>query len=545
MPPGDFRSPRRRRCLIGALTVLALALVLFVAYRGRPSPAVHEPATTPSPAGGPFLEPRPVTLAPGLHLLGDLAPAAAYVVETPSGLVLIDSGIETDGRSLKEQMRSLGLDWRRTRAILLTHAHGDHSGGAAGLARATGATVYAGAGDAAVLRAGEPREAFYSSFALPQGMQPVPTRVDVELRGGETIEVGNARFQVLAAPGHSPGSICYLLTRSARRVLFSGDVIMSLSVNDRGRSLYSRPLGTYPAYLAPRYRGDARAFLRTFRSLRAMPAPDLVLPGHPRDDRTPQSPVMTQDRWAALLDRGIREMEQLLQRYERDGALFLDDRPKKLLRGCYYLGDCKGVAVYGFFAASRFFLVNAPGGPGLRAFVVGRLAQLGLEPTKPSAVFLTSANAAAAAGLEGLLGGGTCRVVAPAVTRKAIEHVCPPGTTIIEPEELSRRSGCEVKAITTGGPGGGSIAYLVRWEGKSVLFSGPLPLKPLPAASKETLRETVLSLGTVGDFRDALDRLRAVKPDLWLPAVPANGQNANLDVGEWSLVLSRNEDLIR
>jgi hypothetical protein len=49
-----------------------------------------------------------------------------------------------------------------------------------------------------------------------------------------------------------------------------------------------RPLGTYSAYMPPRYRGDARAYAASLRALRALPVPDLVLPGHPRADRTPQ-----------------------------------------------------------------------------------------------------------------------------------------------------------------------------------------------------------------------------------------------------------------
>jgi hypothetical protein len=89
------------------------------------------------------------------------------------------------------------------------------------------------------------------------------------------------------------------------------------------------------------------------------------------------------------------------------------------------------------------------------------------------------------------------------------------------------------------------MAYLIRWEGKSVLLSGRFPMTPSRTASKETLREMALSLGTAGEFRDALDRLRDVNPDLWLPAVPVNGQNANLDVGEWSTILAWNEDRVR
>src|SRR5262249_28159497 len=160
-----------------------------------------------------ILEPFPVTLAPGVHLLGALVPAAAYVVETSNGLVLIDTGMESDARSVKQQMKYLGLDWHRLQAILLTHAHGDHSGGAGRLRGATGARIYVGTGDASVLRTGEPREAFYSTFFVPDNVKPVPTVVDVELSGGETIEVGDTRIQVLATPGHSPGSTCYLMER--------------------------------------------------------------------------------------------------------------------------------------------------------------------------------------------------------------------------------------------------------------------------------------------------------------------------------------------
>src|SRR5262249_31541573 len=159
----------------------------------------------------PRLDFAPVTLARGLHLLGGLSPAAAYVVETPAGLVLIDAGLEPDAHSVKAQMTSLRLDWRQLRAILLTHAHGDHSGGAEHLRAATGARIYAGSGDSAVLRAGGPRDAIYSTFFVPDDIRPVRTVVDVELHGGETLEFGDAHFRTIAAPGHTPGSVCYLL----------------------------------------------------------------------------------------------------------------------------------------------------------------------------------------------------------------------------------------------------------------------------------------------------------------------------------------------
>ncbi|HMF14026.1 MAG TPA: MBL fold metallo-hydrolase [Gemmataceae bacterium] len=535
-----------RRLFLGGLTALVLALALYAAYRSQSAAKGRRPGDSPESTGRTILEPYPVTLAPGLHLLGGLAPAAAYVVETSGGLVLIDAGMESDARSVKQQMKYLGLDWHGLRAILLTHAHGDHSGGAERLRAATGARIYAGAGDASVLRAGQPREAFYSTFYVPDTVKPVETVVDVELSGGETIEVGDARFQVLATPGHSPGSTCYLVEHGGLRVLFSGDVIMSLAGNDDSRSPYARSLGTYTTYLAPRYRGDARAFLATLRSLRDLPAPDLVLPGHPRMDAEPQNAAMTQTRWETLLEGGIREMEQLLERYARDGLLFLDDLPKELLPGLYYLGDRQGVAVYGLSAGSRFFLVNAPGIQGFSAFAKARLRQLGLEAKSPNAVLLTSVSATDAAGIRDLLETWPkCQVVASPEARPVIQEACAAGTDIVAPDEFSRRNWIEVEPLLLSGRMLRSTAYVVHWEGKAVLFSGRIPLKAPRAARWQVMRDFARSLGDTTEVRDALAQLRKLKPDLWLPALPADGQNANLYPGEWTQVLGENEELLR
>src|SRR3954471_5062060 len=99
------------------------------------------------------------TLAPGLHYLGRLFPSAAYCIETADGLVLIDSVVKPDAPVLRQELAELGLDWKRLRAILITHVHGDHTGGAGFLRAQTGAKIYAGRGDAAVLGEGTPREA--------------------------------------------------------------------------------------------------------------------------------------------------------------------------------------------------------------------------------------------------------------------------------------------------------------------------------------------------------------------------------------------------
>src|SRR5262249_31353859 len=150
-----------------------------------------------------------ITVVPGIHLIGNVGPAAAYAIETSEGLLLIDAGLDRDARALQAELAKLGLDWMSIRAIFLTHVHGDHSGGAERLRTATGATVHAGRADASTLRAGAPREAFYSIYDMPDH-SPHATTIDVELEGDELFEFPGVRIQALEASGHTPGSICYL-----------------------------------------------------------------------------------------------------------------------------------------------------------------------------------------------------------------------------------------------------------------------------------------------------------------------------------------------
>jgi glyoxylase-like metal-dependent hydrolase (beta-lactamase superfamily II) len=478
-------------------------------------------------------------MLPGVYMLGGLSPSAAYAIETPEGLVLVDSGLESDASLLKSQLKTLELDWKQVRAVLITHAHLDHSGGAEHLRVEAGAKIYAGQGDAGVLKAGGPHDAFFSAFALPGGRLH-PTKVDVELKGGELMAFGDVRIRALATPGHTPGSMCYLLERADRRILFSGDVISSMLGDERSHVRIAQPLGTYSAYLPPRYRGDARTFLKSLRTLRAMPVPDLVLPGHPRADPTPQDPGLTQARWEQLLDRGIADMATLQARYDADGLDFLDGRPMRLLPDLYYLGDYRDAAIYGFFASSELIVVDAPGGPGLLPFIKGRLQELGLKPADPAAVLLTSCDRTATAGLADLVRECHPRViVAPTGVRK-LKESCPAGTMILSADEWPSRAGFEVTPIPLRGRGEAPIAYRVRWAGKIVLFSGRIPIQRKVQTDADLFADIATSRKLTLDYLFSVFRLGEAKPDLWLPAVPVDGQNANLYDSEWQDVLADN-----
>src|SRR5262249_36135747 len=116
-----------------ALIILAVSLHrIWLPVSGRQDQTQDNSASSQVAAG-----PARGIVAPGVHFLNNLGPAAAYVIETSDGLVLVDSGLESDGAAIKRDFRYRKLDLTRLRAVLLTHAHGDHSLGARFLRKTT------------------------------------------------------------------------------------------------------------------------------------------------------------------------------------------------------------------------------------------------------------------------------------------------------------------------------------------------------------------------------------------------------------------------
>ncbi|PYP41387.1 MAG: MBL fold metallo-hydrolase [Gemmatimonadetes bacterium] len=106
-------------------------------------------------------------------------------------------------------------------AIWLTHAHVDHVLGVAEVARQTGAIVWLHPADRP-LYDGVAEQAAWFGLAAPEE-QPAPDR---DLVASEQLKVGGLSFDVRHAPGHSPGSVCFV----GHGVVFSGDVLFAGSI---------------------------------------------------------------------------------------------------------------------------------------------------------------------------------------------------------------------------------------------------------------------------------------------------------------------------
>ena len=89
----------------------------------------------------------------------------------------------------------------KIKAIIITHRHNDHTAGLSEMKSRTGAPVVAHPDDASAL--------------------PLPT--DLQLKDGDTYQVGNVQLRALHTPGHTPGALCLLTGKH----MFSGDTLFS------------------------------------------------------------------------------------------------------------------------------------------------------------------------------------------------------------------------------------------------------------------------------------------------------------------------------
>ena len=128
------------------------------------------------------------------YLLGD---------ETSKACAMIDPG--GDPNEILSMIREAGL---ALKAILLTHAHYDHTGGVAGLEAAfPGTPVYLHRADAEGVN--------------PTMFPPLPREVLRFYDEGDTVAVGGLTVEVLHTPGHSKGSVVL----KTGDILFTGDTL--------------------------------------------------------------------------------------------------------------------------------------------------------------------------------------------------------------------------------------------------------------------------------------------------------------------------------
>src|SRR3954463_13582121 len=67
---------------------------------------------------------------------------ATYLITTPEGHILINSGFDRTVPLIQKSVESLGLKMPDVKVVLASHAHSDHVAGLARLQKLTGARVH-------------------------------------------------------------------------------------------------------------------------------------------------------------------------------------------------------------------------------------------------------------------------------------------------------------------------------------------------------------------------------------------------------------------
>lgn len=189
---------------------------------------------------------RTPTLPPATHTNAYLVGTRERVLVEPASPYADE--IERCARWVEDSLRGGGS----LRALLLTHHHPDHVGGATALAERFGVPIWAHAGTRALLEG--------------------RVTIDRELEDGEGITLSAEvpmQLEALFTPGHAPGHLCFVEPRSG--CMIAGDMVAEVGTIE----------------VAPGD-GDMRLYLQSLDRMAAR-APSALLPAHGEALRDPQT----------------------------------------------------------------------------------------------------------------------------------------------------------------------------------------------------------------------------------------------------------------
>lgn len=179
---------------------------LCVIPANRPRPAAAQAAQAPAAAQGRAGQPRqipdvstwhvePAKVFDNLYFVGQ-SEFSAWAITTSAGIILMDTIFDY---SVEDEvvggLKKLGLDPAQIKIVIVSHAHGDHSGGAKYLQEHFGAHVYLSSADWEL---------------LGQSPEPKP-KFDRVILDGQKVTLGDETLTMYATPGHTLGTISTLI----------------------------------------------------------------------------------------------------------------------------------------------------------------------------------------------------------------------------------------------------------------------------------------------------------------------------------------------
>ena len=191
---------------------------------------------------------------------------ANYLITTPQGNILLNSGLEGNVPMIKDSIAKLGFKYSDTKVVLISHAHFDHDAGSAQVIKDTGATYEVMDSDVGVVESGGKTDFAYGDKG-PDMLYPA-TKVGRVLHDGDTVSLGGTVLTAHKTPGHTKGCTTW-----------------SMKVQDGGKTLDVVFVGSpnvNPGYVLignKKYPDIVQDYEKTFQVLKSLPA-DVFLGAH-------------------------------------------------------------------------------------------------------------------------------------------------------------------------------------------------------------------------------------------------------------------------
>lgn len=195
------------RKLLRGKSLLFIALILLSGYSAVAQKNDDERRAWNQPV-------KPFRVAGNIYYVG-VTGVTSFLITTPKGHILLDSGLPETVPLIQESIKQLGFRLEDVKILINSHAHFDHAGGLARLKQLTGAQLMISEADAKLISNGG-----RGDFQWGDKLSFEPAQVDRILHDQDRVELGGVTMIARLTPGHTKGCTTWTMkVREAGREL--------------------------------------------------------------------------------------------------------------------------------------------------------------------------------------------------------------------------------------------------------------------------------------------------------------------------------------